>query len=54
MIQTHMPRVGFELTIPIFERAKTIHDLDRAGTVIGKPISSNVYTIPKFEVDGKV
>jgi hypothetical protein len=31
-----MPRVGFELTIPAFERAKTVHALDHAVTVIGK------------------
>jgi hypothetical protein len=31
-----MPRVGFEPTIPAFERAKAIHGLDRAATVIGK------------------
>jgi hypothetical protein len=30
-----MPRVGFESTIPVFERAKTVHALDRAATVIG-------------------
>jgi hypothetical protein len=30
-----MPRVGFEPTIPMFERAKTVHALDRAVTVIG-------------------
>jgi hypothetical protein len=30
-----MPRVGFEPTVPAFERTKTIHGLDRAGTVIG-------------------
>jgi hypothetical protein len=30
-----MPRVGFELTIPVFERAKTVHALDIAATVIG-------------------
>jgi hypothetical protein len=29
-----MPRVGFEPTIPSFERAKTIHALDRTATVI--------------------
>jgi hypothetical protein len=27
--------VGFEPTIPVFERAKTVHALDRAATVIG-------------------
>jgi hypothetical protein len=30
-----MPRVGFEPTIPVFERAKTVHALDRAAAVIG-------------------
>jgi hypothetical protein len=34
-----MPRVGFERTIPAFERAKTVHALDRAATVIGTEIS---------------
>jgi hypothetical protein len=29
-----MPRVGFELTILVFERTKTVHFLDRAATVI--------------------
>jgi hypothetical protein len=29
-----MPQVGFEPTIPMFERVKTIHVLDRAATVI--------------------
>jgi hypothetical protein len=28
--------VGFEPTITVFERAKTVHALDRAATVIGK------------------
>jgi hypothetical protein len=31
-----MPRVGFEPTIPVFERAKIFHALDRAATMIGK------------------
>jgi hypothetical protein len=31
-----MPYVGFEPTIPAFERAKTIHALDGACTVIGE------------------
>jgi hypothetical protein len=30
-----MSQVGFELTIPVFERAKTVHALDRAANVIG-------------------
>jgi hypothetical protein len=29
-----MPGVGFELTISAFERAKAVHALDRAATVI--------------------
>jgi hypothetical protein len=33
--QTSMPRVGFIPTIPVFERAKTFHALDRAATVMG-------------------
>jgi hypothetical protein len=32
--QTYMPWVGFEPTIPVFERAMTVHALDRAATVI--------------------
>jgi hypothetical protein len=27
--------VGFETTMPVFERAKTVHASDRAATVIG-------------------
>jgi hypothetical protein len=30
-----MPSVEFEPTIPAFERAKKVHALDRAATVIG-------------------
>jgi hypothetical protein len=33
--QTSMPQVGFEPTIPVFERAKTAHALDRAANVLG-------------------
>jgi hypothetical protein len=29
-----MPRVGFEPTITVFERAKTVHALDHVATVI--------------------
>jgi hypothetical protein len=31
-----MPRVEFEPTIPVFERAKMVHALDRAAIVIVK------------------
>jgi hypothetical protein len=34
--QTSIPWVGFEPTIPVFERAKTSHALDHAATVIGR------------------
>jgi hypothetical protein len=34
-----MPWVGFEPTIPVFERAKTFHALDGAAIVIGKQTS---------------
>jgi hypothetical protein len=30
-----MPQVGFEPKVLVFERAKTVHALDRAVTVIG-------------------
>jgi hypothetical protein len=33
--RTSMPRVEFEPTIPMFERAKTVHALDCAATVMG-------------------
>jgi hypothetical protein len=34
--QTSMSRVEFEPTIPVFQRAKTVHGLDRAATLIGR------------------
>jgi hypothetical protein len=37
--QTSVLRVWFELTIPTFKRAKTVHALDRAAIVIGHPVS---------------
>jgi hypothetical protein len=30
-----MPQAGFEPTIPVYERAKTVHVLDRADAVTG-------------------
>jgi hypothetical protein len=30
-----MTRVGFKLTIPVFEEEKTVHALDRVATTIG-------------------
>jgi hypothetical protein len=32
---TYMPWIGFEPTIPVLERAKTVHALDRTATMIG-------------------
>jgi hypothetical protein len=42
-----MPPVGFEPPIPVFERTKTVHALDRAVTVFGKvlPISFKLWDI---------
>jgi hypothetical protein len=37
-----MPQMGFEPTIPVFERAKTVHALDRATTVIDLKITYHV------------
>jgi hypothetical protein len=39
-----MPRVEFEPTTPMFERAKTVHALDRAATVKGRAAP---YTSPE-------
>jgi hypothetical protein len=39
-----MPRVGFEPKIPAFERAKTVHALDRAATVIGSEDGTDLQT----------
>jgi hypothetical protein len=33
-----MPRVGLKPTIPVFKRAKTVHALDSADTVIGTSV----------------
>jgi hypothetical protein len=47
-----MPRVGVDPTIPAFERAKTVHALDRAATVIGDTYSILFmeYIIIKYKV----
>jgi hypothetical protein len=41
--QTSIPLVGFEPTIPGFERAKTIHGLDRVATVFGILVNTARY-----------
>jgi hypothetical protein len=45
-----MPRVGFEPTIPVFERAKTVHASDRVATVIGHGRSTEVYFPSNFQI----
>jgi hypothetical protein len=59
--QISMPQVGFEPTIPVFERAKTVHALERAATVIGicstympyicimQTMKSDPYALPQTE-----
>jgi hypothetical protein len=44
-----MPRVGFEPTIPVLERVKTVHALDRAASVIG---SSRTTEYKRVETGG--
>jgi hypothetical protein len=41
-----MPQIGFELTVPVFERPKIVHALGRAATVIGLTTSVEVLNIP--------
>jgi hypothetical protein len=36
-----MTQVGFEPTVPVFERLKTVHALDLAATVIGNTFDTN-------------
>jgi hypothetical protein len=45
LTQTSMSRVEFEPTTPVFERAKPVHALERAATVIG---SISIYHILEF------
>jgi hypothetical protein len=41
-IYRHPCLVGFEPTIPAFERAKTVHALDRTATVIGHGVGTDI------------
>jgi hypothetical protein len=43
-----MPSVGLEPTIPAFERAKTVHALDRTATVIGKEMLRKGISVINF------
>jgi hypothetical protein len=44
-----MSRVGFEPTIQVFERVKTVHALDRAATVIGAGFCITHETFSEYE-----
>jgi hypothetical protein len=46
-----MTWMGFEPTIPVFERANTVHALGRAATVIGRPHISIVKLWDKRSLD---
>jgi hypothetical protein len=43
-----MPWVGFQPTIPVFERAKAFHSLDRMATVIGHDNNTFPYIIHRL------
>jgi hypothetical protein len=43
--QTSIPPVGFEPTIPVLERAKTVRALDRAATAIGSRLVFFYYCV---------
>jgi hypothetical protein len=45
-----MPLMGFEPTIPVFERAKTVRALDRAATVIGQDDGMGTYKFVKRQI----
>jgi hypothetical protein len=45
--QTLTPWMEFEPTIPAFERAKTVHALDRAATVVG--LRSHTWSYSSYE-----
>jgi hypothetical protein len=47
--QTSMPSMGFEPTISVLERAKTVHALDRAAAVIGRAVCYQVHT-PRLQI----
>jgi hypothetical protein len=48
--QTSIPWVVFEATTPVFERAKIVHALDGAATVIGKNLCNCSVDIDKISI----
>jgi hypothetical protein len=51
--QTSKPRVGFEPTIPVFERVKTVQVLHREAAVIGTTQHMSTTTIDQFAANSK-
>jgi hypothetical protein len=45
---TSIPQVAFETTTPVFERAKMVHALDRAATLIGIHYFNKLFIISKI------
>jgi hypothetical protein len=48
LTQTAMPRVGFEPTIPLFERANIFHALNRTVIVIGISVTTRPESLEIF------
>jgi hypothetical protein len=48
--QTSVPRMGFEPTISVFERAKTVHALDRASTVTGSEWAKTFHALDRAAI----
>jgi hypothetical protein len=48
-----MPLVGLEAPIPMFERAKMVHALDRAATEIGQVSTSVLTNLSKPNISPK-
>jgi hypothetical protein len=51
--QPSMPRVGFEPTIPVFKRGKTVHVLYHAATVIGFQLSVSTQSVGRGEDESR-
>jgi hypothetical protein len=48
--QTSMPQVGFEPTIPVFKRAKTVHALDREVSMKGEVCNYSIRVQNKHRI----
>jgi hypothetical protein len=47
-IQTSMPRLGFERTTSVFQRAKTVHTSDHAGPLWSPPLMNTISNFTLF------